>query len=77
MQNSTKNNDRIPIFKKCLAAENGGCFCTGMCKEVIGYTSSDGSETVYLKCSHGILLTGFGCSECNKEKQKNIFTIIK
>lgn len=30
-----KVDNRIPIRKGCTA--NGGCFCDGSCKEVIGY----------------------------------------
>lgn len=26
---------RIPIYRGCNA--NGGCFCTGRCREIIGY----------------------------------------
>lgn len=30
-----------PIYKGCLAAEYGGCFCTGACKEIIGWKEKD------------------------------------
>lgn len=29
-----KDDDRIPIYRGC---QNQTCFCTGKCKEVIGY----------------------------------------
>ena len=32
-----KIEDRVPIYKGCLAAQHGGCFCTGACKEIIAY----------------------------------------
>ena len=28
---------QIPIRRGCVAAEHGGCFCTGACQEIIGY----------------------------------------
>lgn len=28
---------KIPITRGCHAAANGGCFCSGACKEIIGY----------------------------------------
>jgi len=65
-----KEDNRIPILRGCMAAQHGGCFCTGRCNEIIGYKSADGSETTYLKCHHGKLLSGFGCQECETEKQK-------
>lgn len=27
----------VPIKKGCMAAKQGGCFCTGACNEIIGY----------------------------------------
>lgn len=30
-------NKRINVEKGCLAAQFGGCFCTGECKKIIGY----------------------------------------
>lgn len=33
-----KKDKRVPILRGCSAAEyGGGCFCTGRCKEIIGY----------------------------------------
>lgn len=32
-----QEDKRIPILRGCSAAESGGCYCTGKCKEVIGY----------------------------------------
>lgn len=32
-----KKDEKIPILKGCKASEQGGCFCTGECKKVIGY----------------------------------------
>jgi hypothetical protein len=27
---------KVPIYKGC-PVKNGGCFCSGLCKEIIGY----------------------------------------
>jgi len=32
-----KPDRKVPILKGCMAAKNGGCFCNGSCKEIIGY----------------------------------------
>jgi hypothetical protein len=31
---SNKKDDKIPIYRGCT---NSSCFCTGRCKEIIGY----------------------------------------
>lgn len=32
-----EEDKRIPIYRGCSAAEQGGCFCTGACREIVGY----------------------------------------
>lgn len=71
-----KENNMKPIFRKCFAAEHGGCFCTGRCKEVIGHIGPDG-ETVFLKCHHGKLLSGLGCSDCETERSNAVYDKMK
>jgi hypothetical protein len=31
------NDRKVPIKRGCPAAQQGGCFCTGKCKEIIGF----------------------------------------
>ena len=63
---------RTPIYRGC-GGGGGMCFCTGRCKEVIGYELN--GEKEYLKCSHGHLLGSIvPCKECEKGKQ-DIFRI--
>jgi len=33
-----KENKRIPIYRGC---SNSSCFCTGRCKEIVGYNEPD------------------------------------
>lgn len=33
-----QRNQQVPIYKGCPNSSNhGGCYCTGVCKEIIGY----------------------------------------
>jgi hypothetical protein len=32
-----KKDMKVPIYKGCMAAKSGGCFCSGACKEIIGW----------------------------------------
>lgn len=41
-----KNLKMIPVYRECGAANNGGCFCTGACNEVIGYIKEGVFESV-------------------------------
>ena len=41
-----KEDKRVPIYRGCRAASQGGCFCTGDCKEIIGYRDPIPGEIV-------------------------------
>lgn len=68
LADENKDDKRTPILRGCMASQQGGCFCTGRCNEVIGYVESNGSKT-FLKCEHGKLLSGFPCTDCEGQKQ--------
>ncbi len=39
-----KQKTKVPILKGCFASKNGGCFCSGDCKEIIGWRDKTPEE---------------------------------
>jgi len=33
----SSKDGKVPILRGCMAAKNGGCLCSGVCNEVIGW----------------------------------------